>query len=73
MREACLGTRRFEEFQRTVGTGRNILAERLNTLVDEGVLARPAHYDTRTEQGLAYDRTAWLQRARHPDVERRFH
>ena len=40
MREACLGTRRFEEFQRSLGTGRNILTQRLNTLVDEGLLRR---------------------------------
>ena len=45
MREACLGTRRFEEFQRTLGTGRNILTERLNTLVDEGVLMRFRYQD----------------------------
>ena len=40
MREACLGTRRFEEFQRTLGVGRNILTVRLNMLVDEGLLRR---------------------------------
>src|ERR1700730_18418408 len=40
MREACLGTRRFEEFQRNLGTGRNILTQRLNTLVDEGLVRR---------------------------------
>jgi DNA-binding HxlR family transcriptional regulator len=40
LREACLGGRRFEEFQRTLGIGRNILTLRLNTLVNEGVLTR---------------------------------
>jgi len=40
MREASLGARRFEEFQRTLGVGRNILTLRLNALVDEGVLSR---------------------------------
>lgn len=40
MRQACLGTRRFEEFQRVLGIGRNILTIRLNRLVDEGLLAR---------------------------------
>jgi DNA-binding HxlR family transcriptional regulator len=40
MREACLGVRRFEEFQHTLGLGRNILTLRLNTLVDEGLLTK---------------------------------
>jgi len=40
MRQACLGTRRFEDFQRVLGTGRNILTIRLNRLVDEGMLTR---------------------------------
>jgi DNA-binding HxlR family transcriptional regulator len=58
MREACLGTRRFEEFQRTLGTGRNILTQRLNMLVDEGLLTRvlyqerPARHEYRlTDKG----------------------
>jgi len=45
MREACLGTRRFEEFQRNLGTGRNILTQRLNALVDEGLLRRVLYQD----------------------------
>ncbi|QYG91020.1 helix-turn-helix transcriptional regulator [Iamia sp. SCSIO 61187] len=40
LREAYLGTRRFDVFQRNLGIGRNILTQRLNRLVDEGVLAR---------------------------------
>jgi DNA-binding HxlR family transcriptional regulator len=40
MREACLGTRRFEEFHRTLGISRNILALRLNALTDDGLLTR---------------------------------
>ena len=40
MREACLGTRRFEDFQRILGTGRNILTQRLGSLVDEGMLTK---------------------------------
>ena len=38
IRQACLGTRRFEDFQRALGIGRNILTVRLNGLVDEGLL-----------------------------------
>jgi DNA-binding HxlR family transcriptional regulator len=40
VRQACLGTRRFDDFQATLGIGRNILAQRLNRLVDEGILSR---------------------------------
>lgn len=40
IRQACLGTRRFEEFQRELGIGRNILAARLDRLVEEGLLRR---------------------------------
>lgn len=40
LREACPGARRFEEFERELGTGRNTLTARLNSLVDEGLLER---------------------------------
>jgi DNA-binding HxlR family transcriptional regulator len=40
IRQACFGTRRFDDFQRALGIGRNILTLRLNRLVDEGMLAR---------------------------------
>ena len=40
LRQACLGVRRFEDFQRTLGIGRNILTVRLNRLVDEALLTR---------------------------------
>jgi DNA-binding HxlR family transcriptional regulator len=40
IRQACLGTRRYEDFQRALGTGRNILTVRLNALVDQGLLER---------------------------------
>ena len=40
IRQACLGTRRFDDFQSALGIGRNILAQRLSRLVDEEVLAR---------------------------------
>ena len=45
LRQACLGTRRFEDFQQALGIGRNILATRLNRLVDEGLLRREAYQD----------------------------
>jgi len=40
LRDACLGVRRFEDFQRSLRIGRNILTTRLNSLVDEGMLRR---------------------------------
>lgn len=40
IRQACLGVRRFEEFQRTLGIGRNMLTVRLNGLVDRAILER---------------------------------
>ena len=58
IREACLGTRRFDDFQRNLGIGRNILTGRLNLLVDEGILdrveyqARPVRHEYRlTDKG----------------------
>lgn len=45
MRQACLGTRRFDDFQAALGTGRNILSQRLTRLVDEDLLARVQYQD----------------------------
>jgi DNA-binding HxlR family transcriptional regulator len=40
IREACLGVRRYEHFQRNLGMGRNMLTVRLTRLVDDGILER---------------------------------
>jgi DNA-binding HxlR family transcriptional regulator len=40
LRQAFLGARRFEDYQRGTGVARNILAERLRSLVEHGVLDR---------------------------------
>src|SRR5829696_9309364 len=40
IRQACLGTRRFDDFQRALGIGRNILTQRSTRLVHEGLLTR---------------------------------
>jgi DNA-binding HxlR family transcriptional regulator len=45
IRQACLGTRRFDDFQAALGTGRNILSTRLAGLVDEGLLTRVPYQD----------------------------
>ena len=58
IREACMGTRRFDDFQRRLGIGRNILTVRLQRLVAEGLLdrveyqQRPVRHEYRlTEKG----------------------
>ena len=40
IRQACLGTRRFDHFQEELGIGRNMLTQRLAGLVEHGVLRR---------------------------------
>jgi DNA-binding HxlR family transcriptional regulator len=40
LRQAFNGARRFEDFQRGIGLARNVLSERLNRLVDQGILER---------------------------------
>ena len=59
LRQSFLGVKRFDELQRTLGIARNVLADRLQTLVGEGVLERrryqdrPPRYEYRlTERGL---------------------
>ena len=58
VRDAFLGVTRFDVFQRRLGISRNILQERLATLVDAGVLVRvpysehPPRHDYRlTDKG----------------------
>jgi len=58
LRECYLGTRRFDDFQRNLGIGRNILTQRLGRLVDEQMLARrpyqehpPRHEYVLTDKG----------------------
>ena len=59
LREAFLGIRRFEDFRRKIGVARNILSDRLNTLVAEGIMRRelysehPPRYEYRlTRKGV---------------------
>jgi DNA-binding HxlR family transcriptional regulator len=40
IRDTFMGVTRFEDFQRRLGISRNILRDRLNSLVDSGVLVR---------------------------------
>jgi DNA-binding HxlR family transcriptional regulator len=59
IREVLLGHRRFEEIRRNTGIASNILSDRLDTLVEHGVLERrryadrPESFEYRaTEMGL---------------------
>ena len=45
LREAFLGATRFDEFQTALSIGRNVLTQRLNRLVDEGLLVREKYQD----------------------------
>lgn len=45
LREAYYGVRRFEEFQRNLDIGRNILTQRLNRLVEEGMFERVPYHE----------------------------
>jgi DNA-binding HxlR family transcriptional regulator len=58
VRDAFLGVRRFDDFQARLGISRNILAARLTTLVEAGILQkvpyqeRPTRHEYRlTEKG----------------------
>lgn len=53
VRDAFDGARRFSEFQRSLGIAKNILADRLRTLVELGILdARSNEQGTRQEYAL---------------------
>ncbi len=61
MREAFLGRRRFEDFQRALRVPRAVLSKRLDRLVEEGLLDKvlyeehPPRYEYRlTEKGRAF-------------------
>ena len=49
IRDAFLGLRRFDQFQASLGIARNVLADRLSRLVQEGILDR-VRYNERPER-----------------------
>jgi DNA-binding HxlR family transcriptional regulator len=49
IRDAFFGRKRFEEFRASLGIARNVLADRLNLLTDEGIFERVA-YSERPER-----------------------
>jgi DNA-binding HxlR family transcriptional regulator len=59
IREAFLGTRRFDQYQRRLGVARNVLQARLERLIEAGVLQkipyqdRPVRYEYKlTRKGI---------------------
>ncbi len=61
MREAFLGRRRFDEFQKSLSLSRGVLAQRLSRLVEERLLEKhlyqerpPRHEYLITEKGRAF-------------------
>src|SRR5712691_6867313 len=59
IRDVLLGLRRFDQLQESLGIARNVLTDRLNRLVDEGLLERvlysesPERYEYQlTKKGL---------------------
>ena len=59
IRDAFLGVRRFDDFQRELGVARNVLTDRLGRLVEEGILEkrvyqeRPERFEYRlTDKGV---------------------
>jgi DNA-binding HxlR family transcriptional regulator len=49
VRDVFLGRRRFDEFLESLGIARNVLADRLNRLVEEGILEK-VRYQERPER-----------------------
>ena len=49
VRDAFLGLHRFDQFQESLGIARNVLTDRLNRLVEEGILER-VRYSERPER-----------------------
>jgi DNA-binding HxlR family transcriptional regulator len=45
IRDAFLGVRRFDDFQRSLGIARNVLQTRLERLVEAGILRRERYQD----------------------------
>ena len=58
LRQAFNGARRFEDFQRGIGLARNVLADRLNWLVDQGILERRRYGEHTTRELNEYRLTA---------------
>ncbi len=59
IREAFMGTRRFDDFQRNLGCARNVLTDRLGRLVEVGILRRTPTRSARSATSTASPARAW--------------
>lgn len=57
LREAFYGVRRFDDMQRHLGCARNVLAARLATLVENGVMARRPYKEPGSRERFEYHLT----------------
>src|ERR1700747_2301992 len=58
LRQAFNGARRFEDYQRGIGLARNVLTDRLNWLVDHGILERRRYAEHAARELNEYRLTA---------------
>ena len=54
LREVWYGSSRFSDFERILGCPRNLLAERLRKLVDQGILSTETYREPGTRSRLQY-------------------
>src|SRR5216683_3638446 len=59
IRDAFLGLRRFDEFQESLGISRNVLTDRLDRLVEEGIF-EAIPYGTRQDRYYYQLTRMWL-------------
>jgi DNA-binding HxlR family transcriptional regulator len=58
LREAAMGASRFSEFSKALGVATDVLTERLNTLVDHGVLEKIPYQDPGKRVRYSYSLTS---------------
>jgi DNA-binding HxlR family transcriptional regulator len=59
LRDVMVGTRRFDDIQRSLGISRKVLAERLKWLVAQGVLERRAYSERPPRHEYELTRKGW--------------
>lgn len=57
LRDALLGSTRFAEFQRSLGVAPDVLTDRLNTLVEHGVMTRVPYREPSARSRFEYHLT----------------
>ena len=56
VRDLFMGVRRFDDFQERLGISRNVLTERLNKLVEQGIVERRPYQERPTAPRVRPDR-----------------